>query len=106
MAGLTGMTQEMKDAPAVLMTYGRAEDAEDYVRAIARRSGQPCDWGYVGGRVVVHTLGDRSAVVRAIVALRWMEAAMQACSAGEDFEIRDGRGFVERLAADPHLVGE
>ena len=102
MSELTSMSTEMRSAPAVLITHGRSQDVEDYVRALARRSGQPCDWGFVAGRAVVHTTGDLVAVADAARALRWMEAAMQCVSAGEDFLQRHDR-FAERVAGPPHF---
>jgi hypothetical protein len=96
---VTDMTEEMKAAPVALITHGQSNDVEDYVRALARRSGQPCDWGYVGGRAIVHTTGDVARVVSAAIDLAWMEVAMWAASAPSvrrDFSPREDRQIRDR----------
>lgn len=103
---MDSMTDEMKGAPVVMITYGRSQDVEDYVRALARRSGQECDWGYSAGRAFVHTTGDVKRVHAAIGSLRWMEAAMHMVSAGEDSPtLREGEEYTNKLHGPSYVVG-
>ena len=79
-------TEEEKPEAAkrvALVTYGRAQDVEDFVAALTRRSGQFCTWGYFAGRAVIWTTGDIEAVQKADYDLRWMRIAMNMVSAGE-----------------------
>jgi len=46
-----------------------ATDVEAWVKKLAEASGQPVDWHYVAGRVVIKALGDLSKVKQAIQAL-------------------------------------
>ena len=66
-----------------LVTYGRAQDVEDFVAALTRRSGQFCTWEMMAGRAVIWTTGDIEAVQKADYDLRWMRIAMNMVSAGE-----------------------
>ena len=50
----------------VITVLGAAEDIEAWVKQVARMSGQPVDWHYVGGRGVVLALGDLTKVSAAL----------------------------------------
>ncbi len=50
-------------------SIGRSAAIERWVQNIARVSGQPVDWHFSGGRVLVKALGDLGAVRNAIRAL-------------------------------------
>ena len=68
-----------KKGTAVFITDLPAEDAESWVKEVAQASGQPVDWSYMGGRVVVKALGDLDRVKAAITALLsqhdWLQQA-------------------------------
>jgi len=67
------MSKEMKEAPVVHGVPGSAQDVEDYVRILSRRSGQTCDWGYSGGHAIIHTTGDVEAVKAVVSRVRKIE---------------------------------
>lgn len=73
---LESMSAEMRAGEWVHTSSGRAQNVEDYVRAIERRSGQPCGWGYMAGRAVIYTTGDASRAAAVLPGLRWMERAL------------------------------
>jgi hypothetical protein len=54
------MTPDEKKWPSVAILAGPMETVEIIVRMAAKRSGFPMNWGYVGGRAVVHSPGDRA----------------------------------------------
>lgn len=54
------MTPEEKEWPIVAILAGPMETIEIIVRRAAQECGFPMNWGYVGGRALVHSQGDRA----------------------------------------------
>lgn len=52
-------TEEQRKWPVVACFAAPTEVAEIVVRWAARESGCPMNWGFVGGRALVRTSGDR-----------------------------------------------
>lgn len=55
-------------APSVAILAGPAVCIEIIVRKAEKESGIEMDWGYVGGRAIVHALGDRKKARSALYA--------------------------------------
>jgi len=71
-----------KNGTLVLTTHTISVDGfEEWVQAVARRSGQPVDWHFVGGVACVLALGDLGKVREAILALKDQHDALQSESA-------------------------
>lgn len=58
-ANSPNMTDEQKRWPVVAMLAGPSVVVEVIVRNASLNSGHEMVWGYVGGRALVHSLGDR-----------------------------------------------
>lgn len=61
---------EVYEGDAVCYFVAPSEEAEKWVRAVAKESGQRVDWHYMAGRAVVRFLGDELKVRRAIIKLK------------------------------------
>lgn len=57
--GMQNMTEEQKQWPVVAMLAGPRECIEVIVRKAVQKSKIPMNWGYVGGRALVHSPGDK-----------------------------------------------
>lgn len=58
--GSARCSDEMRSAPVVAVLAGPAIVIEVIVRRASEESGIAMDWGYVGGRAVIHSKGDRA----------------------------------------------
>lgn len=72
------------DGTLVMMTHSiGSQDMERWVKKVARKSGQPVDWHFAGGRACIKALGDLDKVREAIRALMPEHDALQLKDAPE-----------------------